>query len=202
MKDKKYYAYLIPKRGERGVCDNWAACEKKVKGVFGARYRGFKTRAEAEGWLRAGAEYAIKPKANLRRGIYFDAGTGRGKGVEISVTDERGKNLLHESLPAKKINKFGKHLVDGEATNNYGELLACKHALQIALARSEKKIFGDSRLIIDYWSKGYIKKEEVAPKTIRLAGQVKKLRKEFEAEGGSISHVPGGDNPADLGFHR
>lgn len=201
---QKYYAYLIPATGARGVCAAWAECEKKVKGVVGARYRGFKTREEADAWLREGAAYISKSerRAALAPGIYFDAGTGRGNGVEISVTDERGRDLLSAVFSKSKINRYGKHLIPGEVTNNFGELLACKYALKLALARSVKKVFGDSRLIVDHWSKGHIKKDEVAANTVRLAAEVKKLRVEFEKKAGSIHRVSGDDNPADLGFHR
>jgi hypothetical protein len=64
-----------------------------------------------------------------------------------------------------------------------------------------KNIFGDSKLILDYWSKGFIKKD-MAEETISLANEVKKLRYVFEKEGGEIEHISGGSNPADLGFHR
>src|SRR3989344_2473204 len=111
---KKYYACFIPQKNLKKIFDNWKECEKLVKGVYGARYRGFKTREEAEEWLVAGAHYELKAKSEKRKvilvpGIYFDAGTGRGMGVEISVTDEAGNNLLHKVMPKSKINEFGKH---------------------------------------------------------------------------------------------
>jgi ribonuclease HI len=139
----------------------------------------------------------------LETGIYFDAGTGRGNGVEISVTDERGTDLLGYVLAKKLINRHGKHKVRGRAvTNNYGELLACKYALQLALKRGAKKIFGDSRLVVDFWSLGIVKRKELPERTVRLADEVVKLRREFEVNGGVVIHISGDDNPADLGFHR
>ena len=50
---------------------------------------------------RCTSRSAAKPRPTLEPGIYFDAGTGRGAGVEISVTDEQGKNLLHKALAQK-----------------------------------------------------------------------------------------------------
>jgi len=146
VKKKKYYAYFVPTFGTRtasgvnekeGVTDNWAACEKLVSGKAGARFKAFDDRATAEAWLAQGAAYepqAARPRPELKPGIYFDAGTGRGDGVEISVTDEHGKNLLHKAISPKALNKFGKHLLDEAATNNYGELLAMSYALEIARA--------------------------------------------------------------------
>jgi len=205
-KQIKFYAYLIPRKEKQGITNNWAECERQVKGVMGARYRSFDSRADAAEWLHSGAVYEVKPrkaKAVLYPGIYFDAGTGRGAGVEISVTDEKGRDLLGKVLAISKLNKFGKHLVaHAEATNNYGELLALKYALKYALKTEEKSIFGDSKLVIDYWSKYQIKRKEVAARTVKLAEEVSGLREKFEEGGGVVSRIPGGDNPADLGFHR
>ncbi len=196
----KYYAYRLPS-GREGIADSWPAAEKLVKGTADARYRGFKTRDEAEAWLLGGALYEIKPRPKLVRGIYFDAGTGRGNGVEISVTDEVGRDLLHRVLPKAKINKHGKHKVPGEVTNNYGELLGCKYALELAMKTSVKKIFGDSKIVIAYWSRGFLNEKHLPKKTITLIGEVEKLRNKFESRGGSVGRVSGDHNPADLGFH-
>ncbi len=195
-----YYAYRLPD-GRNGVTSSWSECEKLVKGVRDARYQGFRTQSEAEAWLQAGAQYISKPKPKLETGIYFDAGTGRGNGVEISVTDEKGTDLLHFMMPKSKINKFGKHKVPGAVTNNYGELLAMRYALEFALEQGTMHIFGDSKLVIDFWSRGAIKKNELPVKTVKLAEKVRALRREFEKRGGAVGRVSGDHNPADLGFH-
>ena len=216
MATKKYYAYFVPRTNKKGVTGDWKECEKIIRGEYGAKFKGFKTRAEAEEWLKQGADYGAKiQKSWLAAGIYFDAGTGRGAGVEISVTDEKGNDLLNKILPGPEINRHGKHLVRGNVTNNFGELLACKYALEIALKHGIKKIFGDSKLVVDYWSKGIVKgvatpilpslptvKKVLPQETIDLALAVTKLRKKFEKAGGKIQHISGEDNPADLGFHR
>lgn len=203
MKSSKnnYYAYLIPQTGTHGIIDTWNECKDIVSGKAGAKYKGFKTKTEAEAWIKTGAAYTHKPKPTLQKGIYFDAGTGRGQGVEISVTDEKGKDLLETIMPKELINRHGKHLIGHQVTNNYGELLGCKYALALALRENIKQVFGDSKLIISYWSKGHIK-NEVAPSTIDLAHGVAKLRREFEKRGGILARISGDDNPADLGFHK
>ncbi len=198
-KKKKFYAYLA--KGKSGIIDDWSACDKIVSGVPNAKFKGFETREEAERWLGAGANYNIKHIA-AENGIYFDAGTGRGSGVEISITDEKGNNLLDKVLPKTHINHYGKHWVFKDVTNNFGELLACKYALQIALKEGIKKIFGDSKLIIKFWSKGYIKEKVISAETVNLAKEVKRLRNEFEKKGGEIKYISGLSNPADLGFHK
>lgn len=194
----KYYAYFFSEN-KKGICEDWKECEKIVSGK-NARYRSFNSREEAENWLQEGASYKLKVKRVLESGIYFDAGTGRGMGVEVSVTDENGKDLLDKVLPKKKLTKHHKHLVKG-VTNNYGELLACKYALELAIKENIKKVFGDSKLVIDFWSQGILRRKLLPRKTVELAEEVYKLRKEFESSGGKVGRVSGDDNPADLGFH-
>jgi ribonuclease HI len=199
------YAYYLIHTKTSHIVSTWKECEQAVKGKD-ARYRGFGSRAEASAWLAAGAPYEAKqraPKPELEPGIYFDAGTGRGKGVEVRVTTKEGKDLLPELLSKKELTEFKTFRVaHSGATNNYGELLGCYFALQLAEKLNEKKIFGDSRLIIDYWSKGFMKKEKIAKQTQELMKQVKQLRAEFLARGGTVGHISGDHNPADLGFHR
>jgi ribonuclease HI len=205
-KKEKWYAYFVPPH-RTGVTADWKLCESMVKGVPGARYKSFTARRDADAWLAGGAKYEARPSVAVLRtrlvpGIYFDAGTGRGKGVEVSVTDERGTNLLHEAVPSRTLNAFGKHLLDDPAaTNNYGELLALRYALEIAQARGAVRVFGDSKLVIEYWSKWRIKRNEVAPETVALAETVARMREAFEAGGGTVERISGDDNPADLGFH-
>jgi ribonuclease HI len=198
MAKRKVYAYMVGEK--KGITETWPECEAKVSGRPEARFKGFESYAEAEKWLEAGANYSIK-HLTAEKGIYFDAGTGPGNGVEASVTDERGKGLLGKILPAASLNRQGRQFAPQGATNNYGELLACKYALQIAEKEGVKNIFGDSKLVIDYWSKWMVKKG-VSEETVKLAKEVSKLREAFEKEGGKIKRVSGGSNPADLGFHK
>ena len=100
------------------------------------------------------------------------------------------------------LNRFGKYALGDSATNNYGELLAMRHALEIAAKKKTRKIFGDSKLVIDFWSKWRIKRNDVPPETARLAKEVAEERLKFERRGGSVRYISGADNPADLGFHR
>jgi len=195
----KFYAYLID--GKMGITDNWPECQKLVSGKKSAKYKSFSSKEQAELWLKAGAKYEIKHIV-LQDGIYFDAGTGSGNGVEISVTDKNAKSLLSKILPKNKINNRGFCLLPQGVTNNYGELLACKYALEIAIKSEIKNISGDSKLVIDFWSKGYIKKDNLPKQTIDLSMEVKKLRYQFELNGGVIELISGDDNPADLGFHK
>ncbi len=195
MKKKiKYYAYSVDNK--KGIASTWDECQSIVLGKK-AKYKSFETKEEAQKWLDLGADYSIKRVAT-EKGLYFDAGTGGGQGVEINVTNENGDKLLADFL---EVNEKGHHLIKGNVTNNYGELLACKYALKIANKENIKEVYGDSKLIIDFWSKGFIKKE-IGEQTINLAKEVQKLRAEFEEKGGKLLYISGGSNPADLGFHK
>ena len=43
--------YVVWQGKQRGVFSSWAECEAQVKGVEGAKYKSFPTRAEAEAAL-------------------------------------------------------------------------------------------------------------------------------------------------------
>ena len=187
-KKQKYYAWAL-RNGNRGVVDTWEDCQAKTKGQLGAKYKSFESQAEAEAWLEAGASYDIK-RIVLEEGIYFDSGTGGDAKVKIRVIDEKNNDLIPGIVVPEGV------------TNNFGELLACKYALEKAIEKGVKKVFGDSRLVLDYWSKNIINRKNLPPATIDLAQEVSKLRKDFEAQGGELKFISGGSNPADLGFHR
>ena len=69
------------------------------------------------------------------------------------------------------------------------------------MKKDTKIIFGDSRLVLESWSKGFVSKE-MPPETIALAQEVRGLREKFEQAGGKIRRIAGGANPADLGYHK
>ncbi len=192
----KLYAYILP-NGTNGLCFSWADCEKKVKGTSGAKFMGFKSEEQAKEWL-------VEHVQNLSletpgEGIYFDAGTGRGKGVEVKVTDHDGNSQLPLLFSEKDITPEGTLLLEGK-TNNFGELKGLALALEAANLRGMLHVYGDSRLVVDYWSKGQIRIDE--KDTMELAKVVAEKRKRFENRGGSVGYVSGDVNPADLGFHQ
>lgn len=201
MAKNKIYAFFLEKEFKSGITSSWEECKNLVQGQK-ARYKGFPTKSDAEKWLAEGAKYEKKEPVSLAPGIYFDAGTGRGIGVEVKVTNEMGESLLQLVVPKDKINPFGNYTAKSGSTNNFGELLGCYIALKAAEKTGILSVFGDSKLIIEYWSKGAIKRNEVAKETVELADKVRLLREQFEDRGGVISHVSGDINPADLGFHK
>ena len=199
----KYYACYFTHSKTGVITNDWDECKVLTQGG-NVRYKSFKSRKEAQNWLDTGGIYETKQmlQDKLPSGIYFDAGTGRGIGTEVRVTDKYGNSILDHFVPKDKINEFGNYLTKAGSTNNFGELLGCYIAMNIALKEGVMEIYGDSKLVIEYWSKGRIKSENVTTETVELAKKVVKIRKEFEKSGGRISHVSGDINPSDLGFHK
>ena len=167
----KFYAYSNEKG--RGIVTSWEECKQKISGIK-SKYKKFPSREIAQSWLDN--DFNIV----LQRGIYFDAGTGSGE-TEIRVTDEKGAPLLQNTNSAGNISAKGK-------TNNYGELKGMFLALEIAIAKKLKKVFGDSKLVIDYWSKGFIKRD-LPKETVDLAMKTKILREKFEDMGRELLNI-------------
>lgn len=199
-KKEKFYAYCLDNGKLQGITNSWDECKSLVENKRDAKYKSFYTKEEAKDWLENGADYSYKMAKIFEKGIYFDSGTGRGIGTEVRITDENSKNLFPSIIEISKLNKYGNYLVKG--SNNYGELTGCYGALKIALKSGIKTIFGDSKVVIDYWSKGFYKEKELKENTIKLIKKVVELRKDFEKNGGKILYISGDCNPADLGFHR
>ena len=176
---KKFYAYLILDTNEKGVTATWAECEKKVKGK-NARFKGFPSDDLAWEWINEGAEY-IRNKELKRKveekmdhdAVYFDAGT----------------------------NQYGNYLVGPNRTNNFGELTGLYLALKYVKKFNIKKIYGNSQLVIDYWSQRRYNAYNLDNDTINLIETVAVMRRDFENEGGKVARIDGDYNPADLGFH-
>ena len=132
---QKFYAYYLVDANESGITESWNECERITKGNK-ARYKSFKTFVEAEKWLSNGAEYETKKGSTSRKddlaekylqlekdAIYFDAGTGRGNGVEVRVTDYDGSPLHQEIIGYAKVNEHGNYYSADNRTNNFGELV-------------------------------------------------------------------------------
>lgn len=213
----KFYAYYLIEKGIQGIVNSWDECKSITSGHKGSRYKSFPTYEEANKWLISGAHYEPNPhlkekrekKAltnkialeNLKEGIYFDSGTGRGIGVEARVTDKNGNPYLPKYFP-KLINEFHNIPLGKEVTNNYGELIALYCALKIAFQENIFNIYGDSNLVIYYWSQGRANFSNLNEKTVKYIHVVSELSKEFKKIGGTINFISGDINPADLGFHK
>lgn len=171
----------------------------------------------------------VKAKKNTEiiPGIYFDAGKRGKHGITFTrVTNEKAEDMLCDMFSSQKY--FQKtinciNLLEAKktisvyngcrgialnvaTTNNLGELLGFIAATELALQELEledKKhiILGDSKLVLDYWSKGNYK--FALPSRTKNAIKIAiELRAKAEALGIQYRHISGDVNPADLGFHK
>jgi ribonuclease HI len=208
-RESRFYAFHT-ETGD-GIVGSWDECERMVRGRR-ARYRGFGDREAARAWLDAGAFYEdreIEKREALlaypEDAVFFDSGTGPGRGTEVRVCDRSGVPLVHLADYDEGMLVPEGNLVLGRLrSNNYGELMACYLALQAALKLGSSSVFGDSSLVLDYWSLGRVSAAKRAedPDLARLATRTASQRSDFEQRGGTLGRVPGGLNPADLGYHR
>jgi len=138
--------------------------------------------------------------------IFFDSGTGGGKGVRIRVTNQKGESLLYllKDKLKGRIDPDGSMSLGFERTNNYGELAACYLALRIALITNSKTIYGDSELVLKYWARGQMSKKIKlsSPETFDLSQKTSIIREHFEKNSGKLKFISGASNPADLGYHK
>lgn len=202
MNKKKFYAYFLEDERESGILNSWSECEKKVYKKR-SKYKSFSNMQEAKQWLSDVMRASLSDVTNVdsipSNVIFFDAGTGRGIGTEVRVTNHLGESLLTLN---PKCNKFGNICLEFEKTNNFGELLGLFFAIECAIANGIYQIYGDSNLVLQYWSKGIYHAEKLPQETIDMIHIVTEKRKFFENLGGRISYISGDINPADLGFHK
>ena len=195
-----FYAYYLVETKETGIVDSWDKCSSIVNNK-NAKFKKFKTEKLAQEWIDSGFK-SDDNKNLIKNAIYFDAGTGRGIGVEVRVTDVNKNSILNKVMPNNLINEWGNYLVRSDRTNNFGELTGAYSALKYALKYDVKDICGDSKLVIDYWLNLRYNPENINNDTIDLIHKTNKLYELFKSNGGRIHKISGDINPADLGFHK
>lgn len=88
-----FYTYILSNK--KGIVEDWESCKALVNGVSGAKFKKFKTLAEANAFINNDESVFINNgSTELEEAIYFDSGTGRGRGVEVRVTDKNKNSLI------------------------------------------------------------------------------------------------------------
>lgn len=226
---KKYYAFHLTDGNVKGIVEDWNDCKTIVSGLA-CKYMSFKCKSEAQDWLDNSGSFVKKTFKVLEEGIYFDAGKrGEKSYTRVRVSNSKNEDLLpllkgngqflefendrtyanrYTSKPNFVLKTYNGNLcveLDIKKTNNAGELigflLACEIARKLDYT-GPKKIFGDSKLILDYWSKGVYNKKNVNSVESDTINKVVKIREELESKGFTFGFVSGDVNPADLGDHK
>lgn len=158
MAKKKFYA--VAAGNNTGIYQSWPECEARVKGVKGARYKGFASHKEAEKWLADGGIYERNPgkvKQKAKASV-DDSMTADGK--LMVYTDGSSLNnpgpggwaavILEQDDPRELFGAFRK------TTNNRMELLACIRALEALKGVSQPCLLHtDSSYVVNGIEKGW-----------------------------------------------
>ncbi|MDD5476208.1 MAG: ribonuclease HI [Syntrophales bacterium] len=163
-KQKKCYAVL---RGRKpGIYHAWfgpGGAEEQVRGFEGARYKSFKSREEAESWLRNGGIDGFAGES-LRR---------HGKATTASGEDYPPDTVVIYTDGGCRGNPgpggYGAVIIDGKkrkeisrgfrlTTNNRMELLACIAALETLKKPSQVVLHSDSSYVVNGINKGWARK--------------------------------------------
>src|SRR5436189_1631699 len=156
MAKKKKKAYVVWLGREKGVFDSWETCKKQVDNYAGAKFKGFKSREEAEKAYKEDYKKYIsnkkKPffdskksdfrnfKQPIKESIAVDGAwnTSTGLAEYQGVSNEDGTLIFHKGP-----------FEDG--TNNIVEFLAIVHALAYCKKKSINiPIYSDSKIAIGW----------------------------------------------------
>ncbi|AMV60785.1 Ribonuclease HI [Pediococcus damnosus] len=169
---KKFYA--VAKGKQTGIFTDWNETKPMIDGFPGAKYKGFKTEAEARQWLNDGGVISkTKPtkKVNTAQShqandteiiVYTDGGsrnTGNVNGGHVKKQDKAAWAYL--------INVAGKQISDSQgefgATNNRMEIMALLRALEWLVENQKQtdeiSVVTDSQYVLNaiqkHWLAGW-----------------------------------------------
>lgn len=171
--EQKYYVVWQGK--ESGIYTTWEECKKMVIGVAGAKYKSYKTLAEAEKaykeeppvYSRKAKEKKVISQNMPKKGWAVDAACSHNPGpVEYRGVDiESGDVIFSYS--------------DLYGTNNQGEFLAIVHALALQVKKGiNMPIYSDSRTARAWVRNGKAKSMlEVSDKTQEMLLMIERAEK-------------------------
>jgi len=141
---KKQKYYVVWQGKEPGVYDSWAECEKRIKGVAGARFKSYESKTLAEQAYRIGPELAASVSERQPHGESIL--TVDSEGMTVVRSDVEGPKPILDAIAvdaacsgnpgvmeyqgvyvASRTQLF--HFKAPVGTNNIGEFLAIVHGL-------------------------------------------------------------------------
>lgn len=157
MAKQKYY--VVWEGHEIGVCNSWETCKKWISNYPNAKYKSFKSKAQAEdayengyfNYLKFGAIQPL-PKGVINNSICVDAASSGNPGkMEYRGVDTVSRKQIFHQGPFEK------------GTNNIGEFLAIVHALALIKQKnSSRVIYTDSTIAM-----GWIKRKKCKTKLVK-----------------------------------
>ena len=157
---KKKAAYYVVWSGKKpGIYDTWEDCEAQVKGVQGAKYKGFASRPEAEQAFASSPENYIirKPKNSQLSTINYQLSTPilPALAVDAACSGNPGVIEFRGVIADTGTEVFHRGPFNG-GTNNIGEFLAI--VLGLAYLKQNNlpwALYTDSRTALAWIKKGH-----------------------------------------------
>ena len=157
MSKKKAAYYVVWSGKTPGIYDTWEDCEAQVKGVQGAKYKGFASRPEAEQAFASSPENYIirKPKAEKEENGQLSNPILPALAVDAACSGNPGVMEFRGVIADTGTEVFHRGPFNG-GTNNIGEFLAI--VLGLAYLKQNNLpwvLYTDSRTALSWLKKGH-----------------------------------------------
>jgi len=145
-KNKKKY-YVVWEGKKTGIFKTWDECQKNIKGVAGAKYKSFKTLADAKKAFAGNYWDAIEKKGEKKPidlDQFGDAIDDNSITVDAACSGNPGMMEYRgvETFSGIELFRQGPYK---HGTNNIGEFLALVHAIALLQNKQDVIIYSDSR---------------------------------------------------------
>ncbi len=145
-KNKKKY-YVVWQGKKTGIFNTWDECQKNIKGVAGAKYKSFKTLAEAKKAFAGNYWEAIDKKGEKKSVNLEQFGSAiDDNSISVDAACSGNPGLMEyrgvETFSGLELFKQGPYK---HGTNNIGEFLALVHAIALLQNKQDVIIYSDSR---------------------------------------------------------
>lgn len=144
-KQKKYY--VVWNGVQPGIYDSWAECKLQITGYPDARYKAFKSKAEAEE-AYSGGPGSVQSKTRKTRVAPAKDAKIQWKSIAVDAACSGNPgDLEYRGVHTKTGEEIFRQGPFKEGTNNIGEFLALVHALALLQKKGETTlpIYSDSR---------------------------------------------------------
>lgn len=144
-KTNKTFFYAVKEGREPGIYLSWSECEKQITGFFGARYKKFPTKEQAQAFIDD-VELPIPTMEEDERIIVFTDGACPNNGKDNARASYAVVFPHYPSLNTAS-------LLDGVQTNNRAEYTAMICAYDLASKLDKNRpihIYSDSKLLVNF----------------------------------------------------
>jgi ribonuclease HI len=178
MSAKKQKYYVVWDGNNPGIYDSWAECQLQIKGYPGAKYKSFKTKAEAT--------------QAFRDGFGSHIGTKKTKSKSAKIIAKSNPDIIQHSLSVDAACSGSPGILEYRGvwtdtsqqvfhvgpfpygTNNVGEFLALVHGLSLLQKKNmpDMPIYSDSRTAMAWVRNKHVKTTLVKNETTKQLYQL------------------------------